>query len=78
MAKARTLVGLDVHASKVVAAILDAETGELRFGRTAGETDKTVELCTSIERPVRVAYEAGRPRPRSARRPSPLATPPVA
>ncbi len=32
MAKAKTLVGLDVHAAKVVAAILDAETGELRFG----------------------------------------------
>ena len=30
MAKARTLVGLDVHATKVVAAVLDAETGELR------------------------------------------------
>ena len=33
MAKARTLVGLDVDAAKVVAAILDAETGELRFAR---------------------------------------------
>ena len=31
MAKARTLVGLDVHASKIVAAVLDAETGELQF-----------------------------------------------
>ena len=29
MAKARTLVGLDVHAAKIVAAVLDAETGEL-------------------------------------------------
>ena len=29
MAKARTLVGLDVHATKIVAAVLDAETGEL-------------------------------------------------
>ena len=36
MAKARTLVGLDVHAAKVVAAILDAETGELRFQRLGG------------------------------------------
>ena len=26
MAKARSLVGLDVHATKVVAAVLDAET----------------------------------------------------
>ena len=31
MAKARTLVGLDVHATKIVAAVLDAETGELRW-----------------------------------------------
>jgi hypothetical protein len=29
MAKARTLVGLDVHAAKIVAAVLDAETGEV-------------------------------------------------
>ena len=31
MAKARTLVGLDVHATKVVAAVLDVETGEVVF-----------------------------------------------
>ena len=31
MAKARTLVGLDVHATKIVAAVLDAETGELQW-----------------------------------------------
>jgi hypothetical protein len=30
MAKAKTLVGLDVHAAKIVAAVLDAESGELR------------------------------------------------
>ena len=30
MAKAKTLVGLDVHATKIVAAVLDAESGELR------------------------------------------------
>jgi transposase len=59
MAKARTLVGLDVHASKVVAAMLDAETGELRFSRLPGETDRTLALCAELERPVRVAYEAG-------------------
>jgi hypothetical protein len=29
MAKARSLVGLDVHATKTVAAVLDADTGEL-------------------------------------------------
>jgi hypothetical protein len=39
MAKARTLVGLDVHATKVVAAVLDAQSGELgsfRLRRTGG------------------------------------------
>src|SRR5947208_1350875 len=30
MAKARSLVGLDVHATKIVAAVLDAETGQLQ------------------------------------------------
>src|SRR4051794_29103023 len=59
MAKARTLVGLDVHASKVVAAMLDAETGELRFSRLAGDTDGTLALCAALEPPLRVAYEAG-------------------
>jgi hypothetical protein len=29
MAKAKTLVGLDVHVTKIVAAVLDAETAEL-------------------------------------------------
>jgi hypothetical protein len=29
VAKARTLVGLDVHAAKIVAAVLDVETGEV-------------------------------------------------
>jgi hypothetical protein len=30
MAKAKTVVGLDVHATKIVAAVLDVETGEAR------------------------------------------------
>jgi transposase len=59
MAKARTLVGLDVHAAKVVAAILDAETGELRFQRLGGESGPVVGLCGSLEGPVRATYEAG-------------------
>jgi transposase len=59
MAKARTLVGLDVHASKVVAAMLDAETGELRFSRLEGGNEPTLALCSELEAPVRVAYEAG-------------------
>src|ERR687896_546344 len=59
MAKARTLVGLDVHAAKVVAAVLDAETGELRFQRLGGETEPVVRLVSSLEGPVRASYEAG-------------------
>lgn len=38
MAKARTFVGLDVHATKIVAAVLDAETGELQCFTMSGET----------------------------------------
>ena len=37
MAKARTLVGLDVHATKIVAAVLDADTGELGLFVLSGE-----------------------------------------
>ncbi len=59
MAKARTLVGLDVHAAKVVAAILDSETGELRFQRLGGESGAVVDLCRSLPGPVRATYEAG-------------------
>ena len=59
MAKARTLVGLDVHASKVVAAMLDAQTGELRVRRLLGGNDPTLALCAGLEGPVRASYEAG-------------------
>jgi transposase len=59
MAKAKTLVGLDVHASKVVAAMLDAQTGELRFSRLPGGSDATLALCAGLEPPVRATYEAG-------------------
>lgn len=59
MAKARTLVGLDVHAAKVVAAILDAETGELHFQRLGGESGPVADLCRIQPGPVRATYEAG-------------------
>ncbi|MDQ6804319.1 MAG: IS110 family transposase [Actinomycetota bacterium] len=59
MAKARTLVGLDVHATKIVAAVLDAETGELQFFGLTGESEKAAAFCAALPRPVRVAYEAG-------------------
>ena len=40
MPKARSLVGLDVHATKVAAAVLDAETGQLQTFSMSAETMK--------------------------------------
>jgi transposase len=59
MAKARSLVGLDVHAARIVAAVLDAETGELAFFALTGDIDRAAAFCAGLPRPVRVAYEAG-------------------
>ena len=59
MAKARTLVGLDVHATKIVAAVLDAETGQLQTFTMGGESVQAAGFCAGLARPVRVAYEAG-------------------
>lgn len=59
MAKARSLVGLDVHATKIVAAVLDAETGQLQCFAMSGETGNAVAFCEQLLGPVRVAYEAG-------------------
>ena len=59
MAKARSLVGLDVHATKIVAAVLDADTGELEVCAMNGESTNAAAFCAGLPRPVRVAYEAG-------------------
>jgi transposase len=59
MAKARSLVGLDVHATKIVAAVLDAETGEVQYFTLGGDVVQAAGLCAGLPRPVRVAYEAG-------------------
>ena len=59
MAKARSLVGLDVHATKIVAAVLDAETGEVQFFAMTADVSKAAGFCAGLPRPVRVAYEAG-------------------
>jgi transposase len=59
MAKARTLVGLDVHAAKIVAAVLDADTGELKAFAMKGDVLAAAGFCAGLPRPVRVAYEAG-------------------
>jgi transposase len=59
MAKAKSLVGLDVHATKIVAAVLDAETGQLQTFAMSGESSMAAGFCAGLPRPVRVAYEAG-------------------
>src|SRR5882757_3003424 len=59
VAQVRTWVGLDVHAAKVVAAITDAESGELAVQRMGGQTEQVADFCAALPAPVRVAYEAG-------------------
>ena len=59
MAKARTLVGLDVHATRIVAAVLDVESGELARFRMDGDGVRAAGFCAGLPSPVRVAYEAG-------------------
>jgi transposase len=59
MAKARSLVGLDVHAAKIVAAVLDAQTGEVQYFTLGGDVGEAAGLCAGLPRPVRAAYEAG-------------------
>ncbi|MDP9285882.1 MAG: IS110 family transposase [Actinomycetota bacterium] len=54
-----TWVGLDVHARKVVAGVLDAATGEVRSWRAPTPPAETVEWLQQFRAPVRVAYEAG-------------------
>ena len=48
MAKARSLVGLDVHATKIVAAVLDVETGELAFFSMTAEIARVVAFCAGL------------------------------
>jgi transposase len=59
MAQVRSWAGLDVHASKVVAAVVDRETGELGVRRLSGRTQEVVGFCAGLPGPTRVAYEAG-------------------
>jgi hypothetical protein len=59
MAKARTLVGLDVHATKVVAAVLEVETGEFAFFSMIADIGRVAGFCAGLPGPVPAAYEAG-------------------
>jgi transposase len=55
----RTSVGLDVHARSVVAAGLDASTGEIRRARLTPAHEDIERWVRELEGPVAVVYEAG-------------------
>jgi len=57
--KVRTWVGLDVHAARAVACVVDGESGEMTIHRLPGATTGMVGFCVGVPAPVRVAYEAG-------------------
>ncbi len=59
MNKVRTWVGLDVHAAKVVACVVDAESGEMTVRRLPGDAGEVVAFCAQLAGSTRVAYEAG-------------------
>ena len=59
MTKVRTWAGLDVHAVKVVACVVDAESGEMTVHRLLADTTAVRAYCCGLPGPVRVAYEAG-------------------
>lgn len=59
MAKAMTLVGLDVHARQTHAATLVCETGEVRGSRLPVEPEEVVGFLATLSAPVVAVYEAG-------------------
>ena len=59
MTKVRTWIGLDVHAAKVLACVVDACSGEMTVHRLPGEAAGVVSFCAGLPVPIRVAYEAG-------------------
>jgi len=54
-----TWVGLDVHARKTVAGVLDGVSGEMRSLRAPTLPAETAAWLGQLPAPVRVAYEAG-------------------
>jgi len=59
MGQVRTWAGLDVHAAKVVACVVDGESGEMTVHGLPGDTVAVVSFCAGLTGPTRVAYEAG-------------------
>ena len=58
MMQTMTRVGLDVHA-RTHAAVVDAETGELRRVRLGGDGGEVARFLGALRSPVKAVYEAG-------------------
>jgi transposase len=59
MAKAMTLVGLDVHSRQTHAAVLDPATGELAVSRLRMAPEEVLSFLEGLGAGVRAVYEAG-------------------
>lgn len=59
MLQVRSWVGLDVHAQRTVASVLDQQTGEIRRARIEGGSGSVVEFLEGLAGPVRGVYESG-------------------
>jgi len=59
MAKAMTLVGLDVHARQTHAAILHLDSGELAVSRLRMAPEEVASFLAGLPAPVLAVYEAG-------------------
>src|SRR2546426_7159607 len=60
MSESMALVGLDVHKSRTVAAVLEPVNGELRMERLRGEPERVVPaFLEKLARAVAAVYEAG-------------------
>jgi transposase len=55
----KTVVGLDVHAKATVVAVLDLDSGELRFTRISGPPRSVVNDLERLPGPLVATYEAG-------------------
>ena len=51
MVEARSLVGLDVHAARIVAAVLDVEIGEMRSLRLLGDVSEAAGFSSGVGAP---------------------------
>jgi len=59
MAQPRSIVGLDVHATKTQACVLCPETGELRSRRLSGPPRAALDFLAELPAPLLAVYEAG-------------------